>query len=65
MNLMESANSAMNNANRLLRLNSGEELIKSAREDYKVTKRISAIGTVVVLAVCMGIMYLRFRVFGE
>ena len=35
MNLMESANSAMNNAKRLLRLNSGEELIKSAREDIK------------------------------
>ena len=41
------------------------EANKTAKEDYKIILIISIIGTIVIMAACIGIMYLRFRVFGR
>lgn len=38
---------------------------KTAKEEYKIYVIISIIGTIVIMAACIGIMYLRFRVFGR
>lgn len=46
-------------------LNMDWEANKTAKEDYKIILIISIIGTIVIMAACIGIMYLRFRVFGR
>lgn len=45
-------------------LRSEEYAHKDAIERYKTNKLIAVIGTIVVLVLCIGAMYIRFRVFG-
>ena len=63
--LLDTTNSTLDYANNLLKLNSGEELLNMARKDYKMTKRIALIGTSIIIAICVGIMYLWLRVLGR
>lgn len=41
------------------------EALRMAQDDYKITKIGSVVGTIIIIAICIGIMYLRFRVFGR
>ena len=45
-------------------LTNEERALEDRKEEYKIYKVIAVIGTVIVLGVCIGIMYIRFRVLG-
>ena len=45
-------------------LTNEERALEDRKEEYKIDKVIAVIGTVIVLGVCIGIMYIRFRVLG-
>ena len=45
-------------------LTNEEHALEDRKEEYKIDKVIAVIGTVIVLGVCIGIMYIRFRVLG-
>lgn len=45
-------------------MNYAEGAYETARAEYKAYKRIAAIGTLVLGAACIGVMYVRFRIFG-
>lgn len=45
-------------------LTNEERSLCDREEEYKIYKRIAVVGTIIVIAICIGIMYVRFRVFG-
>ena len=45
-------------------LTNEERSLRDREEEYKIYKRIAVVGTIIVIAICIGIMYVRFRVFG-
>lgn len=63
--LLDATNSALDYANGLLRLNSGEELLNMARKDYRMMKWFAFVGTVLVIILCVGIMYVWLRILGR
>ena len=45
--------------------NYGVNKLENAKEEFKVNLRDAIITNLILAAVCVGIMYLRFRVFGK
>lgn len=45
-------------------LSNEERNLRDRKEEYKGYKIIAVVGTIIVLALCIGAMYIRFRVFG-
>ena len=45
-------------------LTNEERNLQDRKEEYKGYKIIAVIGTVIIIGLCIGIMYVRFRVFG-
>ena len=43
----------------------GVNKLENAKEEFKVNLRDAIITNLILAAVCVGIMYLRFRVFGK
>lgn len=42
-----------------------ESILKSNAEDYKKLKKFCAITLIIVVILCVGAMYLKFRVWGN
>lgn len=42
-----------------------KNILLNTKKEYRSTKIICLIGTIVVAAICLGIMFLRFRIFGR
>lgn len=49
----------------LIDMHYGVNRIKDAKEDLKVNFRFAVISNLILGAICVGVMYLRFRVFGK
>lgn len=50
--------------NTIIREVSGRNALKNAIDDWKNTKLTVTVFTIIIVLICFGIMYLRFRVFG-
>lgn len=50
--------------NTIIREVSGRNVLKNAIDNWKNTKLTVTVFTIIIVLICFGIMYLRFRVFG-
>lgn len=65
MGKLKEINKKVKFVEKALRHNSGEEIVKRAYQGYSDDKILCVVTCVIVVLLCLGIMYLRFRVFGE
>lgn len=62
MSFVNKLNNMVDQADNLLNYTKG--VYEDTKKDYQVWKRVAVIGTLILAALCIGVMYIRFRVFG-